>query len=128
MRELTHFPFLPNKKSPGFSGAFFVGQDELERVFAQRAHHLDDVLPGIAEANERIDLHTAAEITKLIVRAASTAGVSVRAFGERVAVTSCIADVYLPRPHTRLVTCRNPGSSGEMVISKPSLPTSSSIS
>lgn len=37
-------------------------------------------MPIIAEAHERIDLRTSPEIKELIVRAASTAGMSVSAF------------------------------------------------
>ena len=36
-------------------------------------------MPTIAQAQERIDLHTSPEIKELIVRAASTAGMSVSA-------------------------------------------------
>jgi len=37
-------------------------------------------MPNAAQANERIDLRTSPEIKELIVRAASTAGMSVSAF------------------------------------------------
>ena len=37
-------------------------------------------MPSVAEASERIDLRTSPEIKELIVRAASTAGISVSAF------------------------------------------------
>lgn len=37
-------------------------------------------MPATAQANERIDLRTSPEIKELIVRAASTAGMSVSAF------------------------------------------------